>query len=197
MTQLSHPNQGYNAMWRTDAYDSLEMLAELFENPRTHTGKGYRQAKDAMRGCCNCGWQKKKGRYSLNQWRLGPGKAICLDCMEGKGNNSDEPKNGKSDTKNGKSAEEKPITNLEEVMKNSKQTMERRQFNCPLCPQQGRGKNVFFKRVPADRPIVKCYKCKKVKDGDCDRLYPIPRGEEKGYGEFLLLCTANVLPGCF
>lgn len=185
MTKLSHPTQGYNSLWRADAYDSLEMLAELFENPRTHTGKGYRQAKLAVRGCCMCGEQKKKGKFSLNQWRLGPGKAVCLECMDKDvvGKTAED-----SNTSYDKRKEEKPITNLHEVMKHNSKvniTMERRQFNCPLCPQEGRGKTVFFKRVPADRPIVKCNKCKKVNKGECERLYPIPKGEEKGYGEFL------------
>jgi hypothetical protein len=193
MTQLAHPTQGYNAMWRSDAYDSLETLAELFENPRTHTGKGYRQAKDTMRGCCKCGCQKKKVGYSLNQWRMGPGKSICLECMEGKSSNNHVPKNENGDNGNRGTCDEKPITNLDEVMNKSKQRMERRQFNCPLCPQEGRGKTVFFKNVPADRPIVKCSKCKKVKNGDCDRLYPIPKGEEKGYGEFLCMSNSNAM----
>jgi hypothetical protein len=64
-----------------------------------------------------------------------------------------------------------------------KTEVERRQFNCPICPEEGRGKQVFFKRVPAEKPIVKCTKCKKAKQKHCDRLYPIPKGEEKGYGK--------------
>jgi hypothetical protein len=65
-----------------------------------------------------------------------------------------------------------------------KNEMERRQYNCPHCPEEGRGKFVFFKRVPSAKPIVKCPQCKRVKRSACERLYPIPRGEEKGYGEF-------------
>ena len=186
MTQPTHPTSGHNSLWRADAYDSLETLAQFFENPRIHTNKGYRQAEKAVRGCCRCGEQKRKGKFSLNQWRLGPGKAVCLGCMGGKAGGGDGMNESGAGTRKNKEEDDKPITNLQEVMKrdNSKTVvMERRQFNCPLCPQEGRGKNAFFKKVPADKPIVKCNKCKRVNGGECDRLYPIPKGEEKGYGE--------------
>lgn len=171
MTKFPHPTQGYNELWRTDAYDSLEMLAELLENPRTHTGKGYRQAKNAVRGCASCGLQKKRGCYSDNQWKFGPGKAVCSDCAV----------SGKINTSNEQEQSNNPIINLRDVMEqqSNKKSTERRLFNCPKCPQEGRGKTVFFKKVPADKPIVKCSKCKKVNGGDCERLYPIPKGEEK------------------
>jgi len=180
MTKLAHPTQGYNSLWRADAYDSLEALAELFANPRTHTGKGFRQAKDAVRGCTRCGLQKKRECFSRNQWKLDRDKIACKECIEGKSNSTPKHDEGA----------DKPITNLHEIMdQKSKNALERRQFNCPLCPEEGRGKNVFFKRVPVDKPIVKCPQCKKVKQGDCDRLYPIPKGEEKGYGA----CQLNKL----
>ena len=73
MTQLPHPKGGYNELWRTSAYDTLETLAMLFENPRTHTGKGYRDKTNAVRGCAGCGLQKKRKEYSYNQWRKGEG----------------------------------------------------------------------------------------------------------------------------
>ncbi|KAL7541108.1 hypothetical protein ACHAXR_010630 [Thalassiosira sp. AJA248-18] len=202
MTHLPHPKQGYNSLWRSSAYDSLETLAMLFENPRAHTGKGYRQAKDAVRGCGKCGEQKKRTEYSANQWKTGPGKAVCSECVsankQGGNNNWQNKENGGKngnnidvdgssfprlseealkahDTKQSSSKNNKAIAN---------NNLERRQFNCPLCPEEGRGKHVFFKRVPADKPIVKCPKCKKAKQSDCERLYPIPRGEEKGYGHY-------------
>ena len=62
--------------------------------------------------------------------------------------------------------------------------LERRQFNCPECPKHGRGKYVFFKKVPAYKPIVKCPKCKRATRGKCMRLYPVPKSAEKGYGLF-------------
>ena len=43
--------------------------------------------------------------------------------------------------------------------------LERRQFNCPDCPRYGRGKFVFFKKVPAGKPIVKCPQCKRSSRG--------------------------------
>ena len=195
MTKLPHPNQGYNSLWRSSAYDSLETLAMLFEDPRAHTGKGYRQAKNAVRGCAKCGLQKKRVEYPSNQWRLGPGKAVCSECITGnknggKGEKGKENEGADSKNKNGgrfpRLSEEalkdhnRQVISADVMIKNE---LERRQFNCPLCPKEGRGKHVFFKQVPADKPIVKCPKCKKAKRGDCERLYPIPVGEEKGYGK--------------
>lgn len=187
MTQLPHPSSGYNELWRSSAYDSLESLAMFFENPRKHTGKGYRQASKACRGCAKCGMQKNRTEYSLSQWKAGPGKAVCSECVA----SATTKKDGNGSGGGGKNKENESFPRLSEEALQShdknqlkiKNEMERRQFNCPLCPQEGRGKNVFFKKVPVDKPIVKCPKCKKVKQGNCDRLYPIPRGEEKGYGK--------------
>jgi len=181
MTKLPHPTRGYNELWRRTAYDSLESLAMLFDDPRTHTGKGYRQAKNALSGCCKCGMQKKKKDYSPAQWKKGAGKSICKDCNSGES----ESRGG-----NGEVPEVPSLTKeaLEQhnrlTVKNENKTLERRQFNCPVCPKEGRGKHVFFKRVPEMKPICKCPKCKKIKQDDCERLYPIPKGEEKGYGHY-------------
>jgi len=169
MTKLPHPKQGYNEMWRRSAYDSLESLAILFENPRTHTGKGYRQAKDAVSGCAKCGDQKKKNEYTPSQWSKGAGKCICIECSE-------EAPRLTADALE----QHNRVTGVK--IKDENKSLERRQFNCPTCPKEGRGKHVFFKRVPKMKPICKCPKCKKIKD-DCERLYPIPKGEEKGYGK--------------
>mmetsp|Transcript_34504 Transcript_34504/g.62079 ORF Transcript_34504/g.62079 Transcript_34504/m.62079 type:complete len:466 (+) Transcript_34504:157-1554(+) len=191
MTQLPHPSQGYNSLWRSSAYDSLETLAMLFENPRAHTGRGYRQAKDAVRGCAKCGFQKTRVEYSANQWKAGPGKAVCSECVTSNKTGGIKKENGGSNSNNGNN-EAFPRLSFDALKEHTRQSttlkvkseMERRQFNCPLCPEEGRGKHVFFKKVPADKPIVKCPRCKKVSQSDCERLYPIPKGEEKGYGHF-------------
>ena len=87
MTKLSHPNSGYNQLWRSDAYDSVDSLSAIFSNPRLHTGQGYRLASGAKRGCIGCGVQKIKAEYSKNQWRKGPGNAKCSSCIEQKKGN--------------------------------------------------------------------------------------------------------------
>lgn len=257
MTQIPHPTSGYNELWRAGAYGSLEDLAMLFGNPRSHTGGGYRRAKNAVRGCAACGMEKRRGEgYTTSQWRAGPGKAICVDCCArrgvggGGGGNGcveareEEGRSGggvnvkreggtsvaggkdgrivKGQAKDGSARVRgrkkkvgtgdnrdvnvkdehvgggSPPTLSEEALRahtdrhsssghhsaKVKNEMERRQYNCPQCPEEGRGKFVFFKRVPSAKPIVKCPQCKRVKRGLCERLYPIPRGEEKGYGEF-------------
>ena len=84
MTKIKHPTGGYNQLWRSDAYDSLESLAAIFKNPRIHTGKGYRKAEHALRGCAECGLQKDRSIYSGNQWRKGPGSSQCKTCVEKK-----------------------------------------------------------------------------------------------------------------
>ena len=82
MTKLSHPKSGYNQLWRSNAYDSVASLAAIFENPRVHTGKGYRKADNAVRGCVKCGQEKKRGEFSNNQWRKGPGESKCTSCVQ-------------------------------------------------------------------------------------------------------------------
>lgn len=81
MTKLSHPTSGYNQLWRCNAYDSVASLAAIFENPRVHTGKGYRNAGNAVRGCVNCGKEKKRSDFSNNQWRKGQGESKCTSCV--------------------------------------------------------------------------------------------------------------------
>jgi hypothetical protein len=82
MTKVSHPTSGYNQLWRADAYNSVASLATIFENPRVHTGKGYRNACKAIRGCVNCGLEKKRGEFSSNQWRKGAGQSKCTSCVQ-------------------------------------------------------------------------------------------------------------------
>mmetsp|Transcript_14441 Transcript_14441/g.22277 ORF Transcript_14441/g.22277 Transcript_14441/m.22277 type:complete len:526 (+) Transcript_14441:113-1690(+) len=82
MTKLSHPRSGYNQLWRTNAFDSVASLAAIFENPRVHTGKGYRNAGNAVRGCVNCGEEKKRCEFSNNQWRKGQGESKCTSCVQ-------------------------------------------------------------------------------------------------------------------
>lgn len=222
MTKTKHPERGYNELWRTSAYDSLTSLAMLFEDPRMHTGRGYRNVKNKpmTRGCVKCGYSKVRSEFTDDMWKAGPSESICRQCCaEGgdnneaagasengikkksanKGNNMNGRKNTTTNTNNNTNHIAPTVLSedaLREHDRSSNNTtgggngggnrggVERREFNCPICPTKGRGKHVFFKNVPADKPIVKCPKCKKVKSGDCERLYPIPKGEEKGYGHF-------------
>ena len=62
--------------------------------------------------------------------------------------------------------------------------LERRQFNCPRCPKEGRGAHVFFKKVPKYKPMVKCPRCKRATRGKCRRILAVPRDAERGYGLF-------------
>mmetsp|Transcript_10778 Transcript_10778/g.16284 ORF Transcript_10778/g.16284 Transcript_10778/m.16284 type:complete len:628 (+) Transcript_10778:80-1963(+) len=82
MTKLSHPKSGYNQLWRSTAYDSVGTLRAIFINPRAHTGRGYRSADQAQRGCARCGIQKERGEFSKNQWRKDPGQSKCSQCIQ-------------------------------------------------------------------------------------------------------------------
>mmetsp|Transcript_15160 Transcript_15160/g.25148 ORF Transcript_15160/g.25148 Transcript_15160/m.25148 type:complete len:162 (+) Transcript_15160:1612-2097(+) len=81
MTKISHPKSGYNQLWRSDAYDSIPSLVAIFQNPRTHSGKGYRTMENSVRGCANCGELKERGDFSKNQWRKGPDLSRCTHCV--------------------------------------------------------------------------------------------------------------------
>mmetsp|Transcript_33893 Transcript_33893/g.82194 ORF Transcript_33893/g.82194 Transcript_33893/m.82194 type:complete len:358 (+) Transcript_33893:4606-5679(+) len=83
MTKVNHPTRGYNELWRSGAYDSLETLANILEDPRMHTGKGYRTTDQSIRGCARCGEQKRRAEFSKNQWRKGPDACKCHECVSG------------------------------------------------------------------------------------------------------------------
>ena len=89
MTKLSHPKSGYNQLWRSSAYNSEESLRAIFENPRRHTGKGYRSTDETKRGCSKCGMEKPKSEFSKNQWSKNVGDSKCAACI---GNNKQQGK---------------------------------------------------------------------------------------------------------
>jgi len=235
MTYLNHPTSRgrRNELWRSNAYDNLEELASYIRNPRIHTGKGYRNAKKAVRGCVSCGSMKERGEFSANQWKVrGPDENRCKVCVEERlqndnttdGNDDDNggydplihhlqnlnlrnSNNSNNNNNNNNNVKEEAedlipaqtlttdmlrqhdrtmnITNNSNKNTDIHQTTERRQFSCPICPKQNRGPNIFFKKVPTLKPIVKCPKCKlanKTTNRNLRRLYPIAKGEEKGYG---------------
>ena len=79
--------------------------------------------------------------------------------------------------------------NTTNTTNNAHETIERRQFSCPICPKHNRGPHIFYKKVPSHKPIIKCPKCKAAtktnrrnSNTNLRRLYPIPKGAEKGYG---------------
>lgn len=187
MTFLNHPNSGSNELWRSNAYDTIEELGEFFDNPRQHTGKGYRNKEKAIRGCVKCGEAKKRNEFSANQWRKGPDTNKCKNCVEEELNSRDDLEIGSDDGSFPVLTRNLLDVHNQQNNNNDGDKLERRQFNCPECPKRGRPNNVFFKKVPASKPIVKCPQCKRVTRGKCKRIYAIPKGEEKGYG--LFKCT--------
>jgi len=94
MTKISHPTSGYNQLWRCNAYDSLASLTAIFENPRVHTGKGYRNAGNAVRGCVECGIVKKRSDFSNSQWRKGQDESKCTSCVHNQRQSNDNQASG-------------------------------------------------------------------------------------------------------
>ena len=203
MTHLNHPGSaGTNELWRSNAYDTLEELRDLFENPRMHTSKGYRNAQKAVRGCVTCGMMKTREEFSKNQWIKGPDANRCTECLVKAAEETgpwgvlttglenltlqDDTASFPTLTENALQTHDKKVSKLK-GKGGDKNNLVRRQFNCPDCPKHGRGPSIFFKKVPALKPICKCPRCKKASRGKCKRLYPVPKEDEKGYG--LYKCT--------
>ena len=217
MSYMNHPTAGTNEMWRSSAYSDLEELKTFFENPRRHSGKGYRNKNKAARGCVRCGAFKLRTEFSKNQWIKGPDFNKCKECVDagigsGRGSSLASSSSDYSSTSASDAGDDDDVSELSDALsgveladdfpsltsdlldmhdrvqskggKKKNEKMERRQFNCPECPKQNRGKHVFFKKVPAYKPIVKCPKCKAANRGRCMRLYPVPKTSEKGYGLF-------------
>lgn len=203
MTYLNHPQGGSNELWRSNAYDDVDELQTFLENPRRHSGKGYRNKNKAARGCASCGDFKIRTDYSKNQWSKGPDENKCKACVNMNANKSGQNHEAGdnssviselSDALSGVDLDDATFPSLtlellsvhnnSESGSKARDKLERRQFNCPECPKQGRGKQVFFKKVPMYKPVVKCPKCKRANRGKCLRLYPVPKSSEKGYGLF-------------
>jgi hypothetical protein len=201
MTHLNHPPTGRtNELWRSNAYDDLEELRAFFLNPRIHTGKGYRNAKKAIQGCVACGEMKSRTEFSKNQWTIkGPDANTCIECLAAaSGGDVAKLASGLENVTLQEDYRKFPAltsgvlqshnqTTAAIVAGGTKEKLVRRQFNCPDCPNHGRGDYTFFKKVPTLKPIVKCPQCKKASRGQCKRLYPIPKECEKGFG--LYKCT--------
>jgi len=64
---------------------------------------------------------------------------------------------------------------MQNLAKHNRDNIQRRQFNCP---EHG----IFFKKVPAAKPVAKCAQC--VARGDTNKLVAVPREAEKGFGLF-------------
>lgn len=94
---LHHPSKGKTQLFRRNVQDAKD-AAIFFDNPRTHTGKGYftKQQQDeeatgsrkceAMdppmeRTCQQCGEQKSMDEFSKNQRRKGAA-ARCRACID-------------------------------------------------------------------------------------------------------------------
>jgi hypothetical protein len=181
MTHLNHPDAGLNELWRSNAYNDLEELKVFLENPRIHTGKGYRNAEKAVRGCVGCGEMKERTEFSKNQWIKGPDENKCKECI-GDISHLTKGMDNLVVTQNLLDVHNRSIGGA--AVQNG---LERREFNCPDCPNHGRGDFIFFKRVPIMKPVVKCPQCKKASRGRCKRLYAVPKQAEKGYGLFKCL----------
>ena len=106
MSFMNHPTAGTNEMWRSNAYKDIDELKTYFENPRKHSGKGYRNKNKAARGCAACGEFKQRTEFSKNQWAKGPDFNKCKACVDAKKallgeSDNDENEKGGGDCENG------------------------------------------------------------------------------------------------
>ncbi|GMI42396.1 hypothetical protein TrCOL_g11593 [Triparma columacea] len=222
MTQIEHPKSGIQQLWRNNVYATLDDLRAIFENPRIHTGQGYRRVNDKMIACCSCGDRKSVSEFSKNQARSRRfGSQKCQGCIEkynvaalnedfvkitiedtaGGGGKAKRKKKAKKKKKKEVEQEEEseaePQTlteanldvhndEIEYTFVNSGE-LQRRQFCCGKCVPP----NVFFKKVPKYKPVVKCPECKKF-DKNTPRLEAVPIHKERGYAHFKCgLCNAT------
>lgn len=82
MTRIDHPARGVNDLWRSCAYATLAELEAILQNPRLHTGRGYRSAENAIRGCVGCGEFKSRVSFSPSQWSKGVQLQRCIQCVD-------------------------------------------------------------------------------------------------------------------
>jgi hypothetical protein len=82
-TCLDHPTQNKTQLFRRGI--DIEEAAVLLDNPREHTGRGYkRKATDdepMLRTCAVCGGDKPNNEFCKNQRRKGA-KAKCTACAQ-------------------------------------------------------------------------------------------------------------------
>ena len=225
MTQIDHPKSGVQQLWRNNVYQTLDDLREILENPRIHTGCGYRRVNDKMLACCACGDRKSVGEFTNTQARNRFGSQKCKACVDAIRDPLDmgaltdeisklvEPTttevteafskikiddvDGKKKTKKKKKKKDEPQilteANLDVHNEEAEETLinsgdlQRRQFCCGTCVPP----NIFFKKVPRYKPVVKCPECKKT-NRNVPRLQPVPRNKERGYAHFKCgLCNST------
>lgn len=92
---LDHPRQGKTQLFRRKI--SMSDASDIFNNPRRHTGKGYKTNNEPdpgsdtkkrkagspalyLRSCAQCGRSKPNEEYSKNQRRKGS-SAKCKSCV--------------------------------------------------------------------------------------------------------------------
>ena len=83
-TTVDHPVRGRNQLFRGCGYYDEDSLRRILDNPRVHTGHGYRNEAGATAVCRECSERKARAEFSRNQWSkcrkvTGPGPR-CLDC---------------------------------------------------------------------------------------------------------------------
>jgi hypothetical protein len=78
-TCLNHPTQGKTQLFRRGL--DMTLATALLQNPRQHTGRGYkRKASEPVRACAECNKEKKCTEFSKNQRRKGS-DAKCMECV--------------------------------------------------------------------------------------------------------------------
>ena len=83
-TIMDHPSRGPNQMFRP-GFHSRAKLQEILEDPRVHTGFGYRTERQGQWKCRECANWKLRGDFSRSQWQrnraVGRSGPRCLECV--------------------------------------------------------------------------------------------------------------------
>ena len=80
-TCINHPVRGRNQMFRPGYY-SKDRLKKILDDPRVHTGVGYRSEAGATWICRECNQRKPRSAFSKNQWRKrSKGGIRCENCL--------------------------------------------------------------------------------------------------------------------
>ena len=81
-TILNHPNSGLNSLFRPCCYHNRQRLEQILNNPRVHSGIGYRTERGSTWVCSLCKKRRNKEEFSKNQWhkKRKSNSAKCQQC---------------------------------------------------------------------------------------------------------------------
>jgi hypothetical protein len=87
-TTLNHPVRGPNQMFRPPGYHNEKKLVEILQDPRVHSGVGFRSEAQGTWLCRDCpadDCRRERGEFTKSQWRNRSKsrgmKIVCRACQ--------------------------------------------------------------------------------------------------------------------